>query len=163
RYVITSWLRRDGHRVIEAATGLEALRLMHGGPDGAPLHAELVVLDVRLPDIDCFEVAERIKEDPRTTAIPVIHISATAVPAVQVDEVDGEPQVRPAMREPYELDPLDGQAGTLLFLQETGPWWPGAVWRVVARAKPGREPLHVAVPAEGFSADDADLLRQFGQ
>ncbi|GAB3847308.1 response regulator transcription factor [Dactylosporangium cerinum] len=82
RYVITSWLRRDGHRVIEAATGLEALRLLHGGPDGAALHAELVVLDVRLPDIDGFEVAERIKEDPRTTAVPVIHISATAVHVV---------------------------------------------------------------------------------
>ena len=83
--------------------------------------------------------------------------------AVQVDAVDGAPQLRPAMREPYEFDPLDGQAGTLLFRQESGPWWPGAVWRVVARAKPGREPLHVAVPAEGFSDDDADLLRQFGQ
>jgi serine phosphatase RsbU (regulator of sigma subunit)/DNA-binding response OmpR family regulator len=259
RYVITSWLRRDGHRVIEAATGLEALRLLHGSPDAAALHTELVVLDVRLPDIDGFEVAERIKEDPRTTAVPVIHISATAVHvvdrtqglnrgadaylaepidpdellatvraklreyrarrraerlagrltrlvdtttafnaatslpdllvaaatgaarvfdgpaavaagseetgpiAVQVDAVDGAPRLRPALREPWEVDPLDGQAGTVLFRQETGPWWPGAVWRVVARAKAGREPLHVAVPAEGFSADDADLLRQFGQ
>ncbi|MEV0564377.1 fused response regulator/phosphatase [Dactylosporangium sp. NPDC050588] len=255
RYVITSWLRRDGHRVTEAATGTEALHLLH--TEG--LHAELVVLDVRLPDIDGFEVAERIKEDPRTTAVPVIHISATAVHvvdrtqglnrgadaylaepidpdellatvraklreyrarrraerlagrltrlvdtttefnavtsltdlllaaatgaarvfdgpaavaasseesgpiAVQVDAVGGDAVLRPAMRDQFELDPLDGQAGIVLFPLEDGPWWRGAVWRVVARAKRGREPVHVAVPAEGFSDDDADLLRQFGQ
>ncbi|WP_432824383.1 SpoIIE family protein phosphatase [Dactylosporangium sp. CA-092794] len=255
RYVITSWLRRAGHRVIEAATGAEALELLRGGAGGA----ELVVLDVRLPDIDGFEVAERIKEDPRTAAVPVIHISASAVHAVdrtqgltrgadaylaepidpdellatvgavlrysrarqraerlagrltrlvettaainaaarlpellalgavgaasvfesaaavaasspetgalavQVAGPEGAPRVRAALREQYERDPLSGRAGTVLFRQEDGPWWGGPVWRVVARAKAGREPLHIAVPAAGFGDDDADVLRQLGQ
>jgi serine phosphatase RsbU (regulator of sigma subunit) len=34
---------------------------------------------------------------------------------------------------------------------------------VAARAKAGREPLHIAVPAAGFADDDADVLRQLGQ
>ena len=71
RYVLATWLRRAGHTVTEAATGQEALSLV-----GA---AELVLLDVNLPDMSGFEVCRRIKSDPRTAAIPVIQVSATAV------------------------------------------------------------------------------------
>src|SRR5690349_9953434 len=73
RYVISSWLRRAGYRITEAATGAEALRMVHEPP------VDLVVLDVRLPDADGFEVCEQIKADPRTSALPVIHVSAHAV------------------------------------------------------------------------------------
>jgi serine phosphatase RsbU (regulator of sigma subunit) len=38
-----------------------------------------VLLDVNLPDIGGIEVCRRIKGDPRTAAVPVIQISATAV------------------------------------------------------------------------------------
>lgn len=73
RYVISSWLRRAGHRIVEAATGGAALDRLKD-PD-----VDLVVLDVRLPDIGGFEVCERIKATPATASLPVIHISATAV------------------------------------------------------------------------------------
>jgi CheY-like chemotaxis protein len=73
RYVLCSWLRRAGHHVIEAATGQEALRTVHEH------RVDLVVLDVRLPDTDGFAVCEQIKGDPRTSAVPVIHVSAHAV------------------------------------------------------------------------------------
>ncbi|GIJ43361.1 hypothetical protein Val02_02470 [Virgisporangium aliadipatigenens] len=73
RYVISSWLRRAGHTIIEAATGGEALQTLRVES------CDLVVLDVRLPDMDGFTVCERIKSDPRTSAVPVVHISATAV------------------------------------------------------------------------------------
>jgi serine phosphatase RsbU (regulator of sigma subunit)/CheY-like chemotaxis protein len=75
RYVVTSWLRRAGHRVIEGSTGSEALHLIATRP------VDLVVLDVNLPDLSGNDVCERIKTDPRTQAVPVIHISATAVEA----------------------------------------------------------------------------------
>ncbi|HEX2773068.1 MAG TPA: fused response regulator/phosphatase, partial [Micromonosporaceae bacterium] len=74
RYVISSWLRRAGHSIVEAATGTEALdRLV------ATTNVDLVMLDVRLPDLSGFEVCERIKENPATRSLPVVHISATAV------------------------------------------------------------------------------------
>jgi CheY-like chemotaxis protein len=77
RYILCSWLRRAGHTVIEAADGRSALAALAGdGPDGQP---ELAVVDVRLPDISGYEVCERIKADPRTAAMPVIHVSAVAV------------------------------------------------------------------------------------
>jgi CheY-like chemotaxis protein len=71
RYLLATWLRRAGHEVIEASTGMQALSLLAG--------IDLVVLDVHLPDLSGFEVCRRIKADPRTAAIPVIQVSATAV------------------------------------------------------------------------------------
>ncbi len=71
RYIIATWLRRAGHTVTEVSTGEEGL--------SAAAAAELVLLDVNLPDISGFEVCRRIKADPRTAAIPVIQVSATAV------------------------------------------------------------------------------------
>jgi CheY-like chemotaxis protein len=72
RYLTSSWLRRNGYRVTEASTGGEALATVAGA------EIDLVLLDVHLPDMSGFEVCERIKADPRTAALPVIHISATA-------------------------------------------------------------------------------------
>jgi serine phosphatase RsbU (regulator of sigma subunit)/FixJ family two-component response regulator len=71
RYVIATWLRRAGHTVIEATTGQEALNMADS--------AELVLLDVHLPDMSGFDVCQLIKSDPQTAAIPVIQVSATAV------------------------------------------------------------------------------------
>jgi CheY-like chemotaxis protein len=76
RYVLAAWLRRGGYTVVEAGTGEEALALFgQGGVD-------LIVLDVRLPDLSGFEVCERIKSDPVRGQVPVIHVSAAAIHAV---------------------------------------------------------------------------------
>ncbi|MER5476923.1 fused response regulator/phosphatase [Streptomyces sp. NPDC002734] len=77
RYIISSWLRRAGHTVVEAADGTEGLALLASAADGEL--PELAVVDVRLPDMSGFEVCEQIKADPRTASLPVIHISATAI------------------------------------------------------------------------------------
>jgi serine phosphatase RsbU (regulator of sigma subunit)/FixJ family two-component response regulator len=71
RYVFATWLRRAGYTVIEAETGEEAL--------AKAASAELILLDVNLPDINGVQVCQRVKADPHTAAIPVIQISATAV------------------------------------------------------------------------------------
>jgi CheY-like chemotaxis protein len=71
RYLLATWLRRAGHTVIEGATGREALEKA-----GA---AELVLLDVNLPDISGYDVCRQLKSDPRTAAIPVVQVSATAI------------------------------------------------------------------------------------
>ena len=72
RYTIAKILRRAGYAVLEAVTGSEALRL-------AAMRPDLMILDVRLPDVDGFEVCRRLKSDPATSAIPVLHISSTFV------------------------------------------------------------------------------------
>ncbi|SBT50591.1 SpoIIE family protein phosphatase [Micromonospora auratinigra] len=71
RYLLVSWLTRAGFSTVEAENGTEALARVAATPP------DLVVLDVRLPDMSGFEVCERIKEAHPAT--PVIHVSAHAV------------------------------------------------------------------------------------
>ena len=79
RYILGSWLSRAGHTVLEAGDGGQGLALLaERRRSGEPM-PELAVVDVHLPDMSGFEVCERIKADPVTTGIPVIHVSATAI------------------------------------------------------------------------------------
>jgi signal transduction histidine kinase len=73
RYVITRMLERAGFRVVEAATGGEALELARRERPAA------MVLDLRLPDIDGMEVCRRLKADGDTASIAVLQTSATFV------------------------------------------------------------------------------------
>ncbi|WP_411070611.1 SpoIIE family protein phosphatase [Streptomyces sp. cmx-4-25] len=75
RYVLRTTLSRAGHTVVEAEDGTGALALLKGAE---PL-PEVAVIDVRLPDMTGFEVCERIKADPATAALPVLHVSASAI------------------------------------------------------------------------------------
>ncbi|MFG3102069.1 SpoIIE family protein phosphatase [Streptomyces sp. NPDC048182] len=75
RYVLTTTLRRAGHRVTEAEDGTGALESLR---DGGEL-PEVAIVDVRLPDMTGFEVCEHIKAEPATAAVPVINISASAI------------------------------------------------------------------------------------
>lgn len=72
-YILSSWLRRSGHEVLQATGGVEALGKVRD------LRPDLVVLDVRLPDMSGYEVCERIKADKATSSIPVIQISGAAI------------------------------------------------------------------------------------
>jgi len=72
RYALSRTLQHAGFRTLEAGSGTEALEKMSAGPD-------LVVLDVQLPDIDGFEVCQKIKSDPRTASTPVLQVSADFV------------------------------------------------------------------------------------
>ena len=58
RYLMSTWLRRAGHTVIEAGTGREALEQARS--------ADLVLLDVNLPDMIGYDVSRQIKADPAT-------------------------------------------------------------------------------------------------
>ena len=80
RYSVARELKRAGYEVTEAGSGEEALERM-------ALQPELVLLDVRLPDISGLEVCRRIKADPATGHTPVLQISAERVSAE--DQVAG--------------------------------------------------------------------------
>ncbi len=64
-------LRAAGLRTLEAATGGEAIAL---AAEGQP---DVILLDLRLPDMDGMDVARALERDPRTARIPVVALSAS--------------------------------------------------------------------------------------
>ncbi len=73
RYIVNRILAGAGFRSETATTGTEVM--------GRALaeRADLIILDVVLPDIDGFEVCRRLKSNPATAAIPILHLSAQFV------------------------------------------------------------------------------------
>lgn len=71
RYAKTRILTRAGLRVIEAASGGEALQ------SAGTHHPDLVLLDMKLPDIHGLEVCRMLKQDPATASILVLQTSAS--------------------------------------------------------------------------------------
>jgi len=57
-------------RTVPARDGLQALEII---ADSAP---DLVLLDVMMPKMSGFEVCKRIKNDPKTSDIPIIMVTA---------------------------------------------------------------------------------------
>jgi PAS domain S-box-containing protein len=71
RYVTTRVLRGAGARIIEATDGTQALAQ-------APA-ADVIVLDVNLPDVDGYEVCRRLRQQDETRNTPIVHLSAAYV------------------------------------------------------------------------------------
>jgi len=62
-------LHQDDVEFLTAVSGEEALRLAR------EKHPDVISLDIRLPDLDGFEVLQLLKRDPETADIPVVIVS----------------------------------------------------------------------------------------
>ncbi len=112
RYMVTRLLERAGFRVIDAVSGQDALTIIsREKPD-------LVVLDLRLPDIDGFEVCRRIRNDPSAQSVKVVHTSATFVSTdIKVQSLDGGADAY--LAQPFEVEELVATVKSLLRLKDT--------------------------------------------
>ena len=66
-------LRATGYRTLEASTGAQAVML------ATEHEPALVLMDVRLPDIDGLEALRRLRTNTRTASIPVLAVTAQAM------------------------------------------------------------------------------------
>jgi len=69
RGVLTASLTRNGHRVLQARDGAEALAAIEREP------VDLLVLDLVMPNIDGYEVLARLKSSDKDARIPVVVVS----------------------------------------------------------------------------------------
>ena len=63
---------RQLYRVIAAKSGEHALKIINSGKH----KIELVLLDIMMPEMDGYQVCSALKNNPKTTNIPVIFLSA---------------------------------------------------------------------------------------
>jgi adenylate cyclase len=62
---------KDTYKTRVATSGVKALELVRADP-----RPDLILLDVMMPEMDGYEVCERLKSDPATRDIPVIFLTA---------------------------------------------------------------------------------------
>jgi CheY-like chemotaxis protein len=77
-YVSSKLLRSAGYKVVEATDGTQALTLAR------ELLPDAIVLDVRLPDINGWDITRELRADARTAAIPVMQVSACYTSATDI-------------------------------------------------------------------------------
>jgi two-component system, cell cycle response regulator DivK len=75
RKLAGSILSAAGFRTIEAATGAEALAL------AAEHEPDVILMDLRLPDMDGTDAMRTLGEQERTARIPVVAVSAMRLEA----------------------------------------------------------------------------------
>ncbi|MBS7224754.1 MAG: response regulator transcription factor [Clostridiaceae bacterium] len=84
RRLVIDFLKRDGHTILEAADGNEALTLLRTHPE-----IELAILDVMMPGADGFSVLQSIRVGERTRRLPVMMLTARAEEFDQLHGLQG--------------------------------------------------------------------------
>ena len=73
RRIVRDLLTSAGYELLEAATGLEGVRM------AAEHRPDLILMDIQLPELDGYEATRRIKADPASASIPVIAVTSYAL------------------------------------------------------------------------------------
>ncbi len=75
RKLVRDVLRAGGFATLEAETGAEGLAV------AAERLPDVILMDLRLPDMDGTEAAQRLGYEPRTASIPVVALSSLPLEA----------------------------------------------------------------------------------
>jgi CheY-like chemotaxis protein len=82
RIIYATALRYAGYEVLEAITGTEGVAL-------ARTHLpDLILMDISIPEIDGWEATAILKADPSTQHIPIVAVTAHALPGDRQRSVD---------------------------------------------------------------------------
>jgi PAS domain S-box-containing protein len=71
-YALENLLETDERQILKAGSGKEALQITLNNP------VDLIILDVQMPGMDGFEVAQILKSNKRTNEIPIIFATAVS-------------------------------------------------------------------------------------
>lgn len=94
RDMLSRRLARKGYEVLTAVDGREGVEMAHST---AP---NLILMDMRLPEIDGWEATRQIKTSPTTSTIPIIGLSAHAM-------VGDKEKAIEAGCDDYDVKPVD--------------------------------------------------------
>jgi two-component system cell cycle response regulator DivK len=73
RELMRAVLKRSCAEILEACDGKEALEMIHAA------NPDLVLLDIELPIVDGIGVIRHIRQDPQTSRLPVLAVTANAM------------------------------------------------------------------------------------
>lgn len=105
RGLITTVLEEAGYDVMAAADGLEGLVRLE------LRHPSLVILDLRMPNVEGDRVLAEIRDDPRLHGVPVVVVSAREDARETFEPIVGKGNV---IRKPFDPDALARKVAELL-------------------------------------------------
>ncbi len=82
RYLFSYLLRNQGYEVIEAVNGIEGLKL------AGEHQPDLILLDIQLPDIDGYEVADRLRDNAILGSTPIVAVTSYAMSGDREKAID---------------------------------------------------------------------------
>jgi two-component system chemotaxis sensor kinase CheA len=74
RNQVRGYMEEAGFNVLEAEDGVEALEVLEENVDDITM----VVTDIEMPNMDGFELTEKIRQEPRFAQLPVIALTTLA-------------------------------------------------------------------------------------
>ena len=106
--LVRKLLQAAGHEVVEAQDGIEGVRLaLERRPD-------LVLVDLRIPGLDGYEVALRLRGEASLTGVPIVAI--TAYDVYGMEEAAFENGCNRYLSKPLDLEELDRALKDLGFI-----------------------------------------------
>jgi class 3 adenylate cyclase len=94
RLLVARTLEQFGHRVTFAENGRQALEALRSRP------ADLVLLDIEMPEMDGYQTLDALQADPKLRDIPVVMMSS-------LDEIDGVARCVEMGAEDYLFKPVN--------------------------------------------------------
>lgn len=94
RNLLTNQMKVHGFTVVTAGNGVEAVEI------AASIKPALILMDINLPELDGLEATMRIREADADSRIPVIALTAYALP-------DDEARARAAGCDAFHAKPVD--------------------------------------------------------
>ncbi|MGB8652139.1 MAG: response regulator [Mycobacteriales bacterium] len=95
RHLIEVMLELEGYRVLHAETGERALEI------AAEEHLDLITLDVMMPGLDGWQVAEALDAAPQTASIPRMMVSGK--PLIELESNPGRGRAAAVLAKPFDF------------------------------------------------------------
>ncbi|MFQ5581504.1 MAG: two-component system response regulator [Mariprofundaceae bacterium] len=112
RKLLQAFLEADGYLALEAADGAKGLEMI------AEHNPDLVLLDVMMPVMNGYQVAQAIKTDPETQPIPIIMVTALEDRESRIKGLDAGAEE--FLSKPVDRLDLSVRVRNLLRLKELG-------------------------------------------
>jgi CheY-like chemotaxis protein len=110
RWLIRMSLERAGFEVLDAEDGLRGVAL------AMKQHPDVIVLDLMMPVMDGYTVLDELAKDARTAGIPVLVLSARAIPAEAKRAT--EAGARRFLEKPFDPDVLADELAEILAAED---------------------------------------------
>jgi CheY-like chemotaxis protein len=82
--LVQAVLEPSGYRILTASGGEEGIAL------ALQERPALIIVDLMMPEVDGFEVVERLRSEPATAAIPIVILTSRSMSAADKQRLNGQ-------------------------------------------------------------------------